>query len=351
MDLRNSLIVFNGFITTTTPYANSPAGAKGPNKEAMLPRVPVGGEMRPVIASAAIRAALRQAATREVIERAKAAGAKIAFRDVALWSVGGVKGSGKEAEKVGLAERAGYGDKNVLIGVFGAGESPVGFVTGGLQVDVAIAPSPAVATIVEGSRRPLNDDPILLEALDSSELNAALAFADVNQRRSRLQDEQKRIKTAMRKAAGEERAALDAQLKNITGQLDSTKAEAAEALSDVTIGMPLAGYEVIGSGVTMPHTLRLSIQSNPLRLGLLLAALERFGLDPRLGAHEGQGCGYVSITYDVAASRIEGRRRIVTPLGKVTIGRDEGARVEGQELMDAVAGWDAAGFEFGEYSA
>ena len=351
MELNNSVIVFNGFITTVTPYANSPAGARGPNKEAMLPRVPVGGEMRPVISAATIRAALRQAATREVIERAKAGGAKISFRDVALWSVGGVKGSSKEVEKIGLAETIAYADRNVLIGTFGAGESPVGFVSGALQVESAVTPSAGVVVVIEGSRRALERDPILLDALDSSELAAALSFADVNQRRSRLQADQKSKKTALRKAAGEQRATLEAELSQINVELDATKVEAADTLSDVTIGMPLAGYEVIGTGVTMPHAMRLSIQENPLRLGLTLAALERFGLDPRLGAHEGQGCGYVEIRYDISVSRVEGRKRIVTPMGGVTVSRDQGTTIEGDALIEAVATWDAGQFAFEDYAA
>lgn len=346
------MVLFKGHITTRSPFANSPPGAKDRDNVALLPRLPVGGVPQPAVMPSVLRAAFRQCAAEEVVERLKAAGVAVNFHDFALSAVGGVKGSRKDDDaKVGIDLRSQYVRRQHLVGLFGAGESPVGFAAGAWNIGPAIATQADVA-IVEGSRRPLNDDPRLTQVLDLAELRKAREFGDANRARSKAQAELRAAQTAMRKAKDpQDKARLADQAKAIEASLAGLKSKSAELLSDVAIGMPLPGYEVIGVNATMAHRMDIALAGDPARLGLALAALERFGVDPRVGAHQSLGCGYVEARWDVVLREPEGRRLRETPLGSVSLDPDAGTRIDGQALAGALAAWDAAGVDGDLYRA
>lgn len=342
-------VLFTGTVTTASPFANSPIGAKNADKAALLPRLPVGGAMQPAIMPAVLRAALRQAATEELIERL---GGRVSFPDFALYAVGGVKGSKKDGdEKVGVIARSEYVRRQHLVGLFGAGESPAGFARGAWSIGAAVATN-ADAVIIEGSRRPLNEDPRLVHVLAHEELAKAKRFGDINRSRSRKQAELNDATKALRKAKAEaDRAPLQQKIKALQSELDAFASEGAELLSDVTIGMPLAGYEVIGANVTMAHRMAIDMAGDAKRLGLALAALERFGLNPQIGAHGAHGNGLINARWDVSLREVEGRRVKITPLGRVVIDTDRGCEIEGEPLQAALREWDAHPLERTLYGA
>lgn len=342
----NGQIVFQGNITTVTPYANSPAGCVNADKVRLLPRMPVDGVAHPVVSASTIRAWLRMAAADVLRGRL----GQVSFDDIALAAIGGVKGDEREEGKLPVDLRAGYARRQHLIGLFGAGDSPAGFVTGAWVISEAVAPPNAVA-IVEGSRRALNQDVRLAEFLDLSELTKIRDYGLANQARSRAASEVKKLVSELRKTKDEAarakiQAALAAAKSAQTGATD-----AARSVSSNPIGMPLPGYEVIGSATSMPHEMRINMAGDVARLGLGLATLEQAGLEPVIGAHKSQGCGVIRASWDVSHRQIVGRRVTLTPLGRVSIDPLGGTSIDGQVLLDAMQEWDEADLDEALYRA
>ena len=114
-------VYFKGTLKTESPFATSPEGNLGPNKEQLLPCMPVnvGGAFvdTPFIPASSIRGKLRRAAARVIQDRFQAAGEETTFADWLLWSVGGVKGTG--GEDIDPRKRAEVIGKSAVLSVFG----------------------------------------------------------------------------------------------------------------------------------------------------------------------------------------------------------------------------------------
>ena len=115
-------------------------------------------------------------------------------------------------------------------------------------------------------------------------------------------------------------------------QADLVQLKSDTGTSDVSVGMPLAGYQAIPAGVSLTHRMHL-MNSDAVELGLLLAGLAQWSMSPVLGAHHSTGCGMISGQWDVFTP---------TPTGKVSLGTVlltpfEGLQVTGEALLAAQA--------------
>ena len=165
-------------------------------------------------------------------------------------------------------------------------------------------------------------DPILLEVLDGDEVDKVLKGLEANRTRSRKTEEARSIKRqiAQRKKAGgaEDTAALERSLEEGGAGGPQGQDEQSEIIgSDVSLLLPLPGYEAIPSGTVLSHRMFLSTCRNA-SWGIFMAGLARFAEDPRFGAHRAQGCGQVCMEYRV--KRIRGVS--ADPVGAVTIDPD-----------------------------
>ena len=348
-----------GTVTTATPFANSPAECKGPDKEQLLPRMPVrlnGGGMvdSPFISASAIRGVLRRAAAEEVVELFRARGEQARFADWLLWSVGGVKGDEKEG--CSPRDRHDYIEGNPLVALFGAGAAGAGGMIGSkLHIAHAIPDFEIKPPKVESARAHEDKSLRLLEVLPEDEQEAAWQYTLANRDRSQIKKDLKKAEQELRAAKSKAKelgegiiSQLDQKVRDLQQMLE--EAVVAQKRLGITnpIGMTLPGYEVIPAGARIPH--RMSLDAASLsQVGLFFAALRRFARDPVIGAHRAHGCGRIRGEYAVIQREGDQRRR----LGTLDFGEPEDAQKSGEwewenfrlggealaELEQQAAGW------------
>ena len=289
----------HGFITTVTEFANSPPGAtrkSGDDNLRLLPAMPVhrgGGnvdENVPFIPSTAIRGALRRAAAEVALSRFS--GGRVNFEEWKLFAVGGVKESDKDGKCPpdrrheyinGNADHGG----NPLVALFGAGKPDRkgelgGMVGGKLHIAHAVPGSGVRAEERPGAREHLDKSPRLVEVLNDEGMGDVLKY-------------QKNFVSGGRKKKAKQPADSDGETETESGK--------------VSIGMPLAGYEVLPRGLEIPHQMTLAAVT-PVQFGFFLSALERFAADPVIGAHRSHGCGRIRAEYAVYLRNDEGVREL-----------------------------------------
>ena len=346
--MDNKVTVYlRGEITTETPFANSPINSvKQPNGPRLLPRMPVnlGGRwvQVPVIQASTIRGKLRRAAAQVILEKFVEAGLQTQFEDWLLWAVGGVKGTRKD-QGISIKERQEIIESSPLLAMFGAGESRAGFVGARFHIDPAIPDQDVETTIVEGARRAENQNPALVEILDPEEIPKVDLYTAANRERSGIKSEIRDLTNAIKKANRNKDKELANSLKSELAALESQQKEAEAAQrqfgSDVTIGMPLAGYEVMGAKAVIPH--RMLMQSASVeQIGFVIKALEDFAIDPRIGAHTTSGCGLISGDYNVSVRRT--RRGDIETIGQITWDGFTGLKIVGDEIEQWITDWEKA---------
>jgi len=155
-------------------------------------------------------------------------------------------------------------------------------------------------------RRDATLDPIFLEILDDDEIGKILDGLNANRIRSRKAGEVKEIRRriASAKKAGQDTSELEQSLEEAERAVEEAEKAQAKILgSDVSLLLPLPGYEAIPAGTVLNHRMFLKNVSD-VQLGLFMAGLARFAEDPRFGAHRAHGCGQVCMEYQ--AKRIKG---------------------------------------------
>ncbi len=354
-------VYFQGNLRTETPFANSPEGNKGPNKEQLLPRMPIniGGGFRQTVfvPASTLRGKIRRAAARVLLARFDALGEPVSFDDWLLWSVGGVKGS--DDERVEVRRRAAIIEASALLAMFGAGDSPARTMVGArLHVDPGLPQEEIPATIVKGARGAENRNPELVEFLDPGEIDKVQAYTDANRDRSQLDKDVKEIGRDLHKAERAEAAgkgpgkeAIETQRTRLEkAQRDLQEAVEAQRLvgSDNAIGRPLPGYEVIPAGAVFPHRM-VAKAATPLQIGFVLAALREFALDPVIGAHVSDGCGRISAQYHIQIRR--GRGDALEAVGRLAYGDLTGLSLDGTEPRSWLQLWDETRLDPAAYRA
>lgn len=307
-------IMFEGELTTVSPLAYSPPDSTGPNKESLLPRITAFENGQPVevpfVSGAAFRGPLRRACADALREKV---GVKPSFITLLEWRVGGAKGS--EKEEIDPAERLALIDRHPLLALFGAGSSKAGFVSSKLRTGHLIPPGGTTPVVIRGVRRGEHRDVAVITQLDEAEREKLFKWSDANTARSRLQGEkttaQRRLNVLKREVGDGKRAASDPDYRaaqetfeRLSRDLDEAEIAAAALGGDVSILLPLPGYEALPAGIRIRH--RFDARGvSMLQVGLLVAGLRRWTMDPRIGARIAHGCGEVAGHYNVRIRPME----------------------------------------------
>lgn len=316
--------LFTGTITTRQPLAYSPPDHQERNsKKSLLPRMSVptaSGPMETVFVSGStIRGKFRHACADVYMERERQRKRPVDYDRYLELKVGGVKGSADE-ERVGLHQRRAFLDDNPFLDLFGAGSSRIGWIHSRLDVGAAIPSDPVEPVTLKGTRKDATLDPILRDVLDEGEVEKVERGAEANRERSRKKGEVSKLEQEIKKAkrARQDIANLETQLKEAKNAEEEAKKTQEEILgTDVSLLLPLPGYEAIPAGIILKHPMFLKHVS-PEQTHMFMAGVARFAEDPRFGAHRAHGCGLVCVEYRVKRLR-DGTEQ---PVGTVPIDPD-----------------------------
>jgi CRISPR type IV-associated protein Csf2 len=343
-------ILIEGSLTTVTPFANSPEGCVGRNKERLLPRMPinVGGSWvdTAYIPAATLRGRIRRAAAHVVRERFEIGGETITFDDWLLWSVGGVKGDERE-RNLSPTVRQSIIDTSPLLSMFGAGASPAGFVAGQFCIQPGLPSEDVPVVMVEGARAAEHRNVELAEILPETEMERVHLYTLANTERADLVTEIKNKKrefgAARKKDDPDEANRLEGEIAELEQQLTEAEQAQRKIGSINAIGRPLPGYEVIPPGVVFQHTMMIRHGLSE-HVGFALCALEQFALEPRIGAHAAAGCGYMAGDYDVKLMP-QAREERPRHIGRLRFSPGSGLSLEGEELQELVEAWEKHDFQ------
>lgn len=271
-----------------------------------------------------LRGKLRRMARNAV---AKAAGRPWDIETHRTLSIGGVKGSGSESSidlKGIRAFRKDYAIQSVFGQSSGLGAS---WIAGKLSVGFAVPELPLIPDIITGVRTDdLVRNPDECNFLTHDEYERLTEVANAERRAARLRSEKKQLErqlkaekkkdNEMRVLELEERLAnIELEMVTLNPLLDS----------DVSVLMPLAGYEAIPPGTPLKQRMILK-NANDAELGVLVRALEEFANDPQLGAHAAHGCGIVRCEWVV---KVDGE-----DVGVLRVEPFEGLSIDGESLIN-----------------
>lgn len=298
---------------------------QGEDKTARLPRMAkyfpdMGGlAYVPYFPAAGIRGALRRAARDVMLESIQNDTWGLELHR--LLTIGGVGASGPEGD-INISAIREFKRKNPLIALFGATSGANhAWVNGALSVGHAIPYHPFTPTIVTGVRTdPLQRNPHEITLLDAAAV-AALdticnAARTVSRTKRQIDDQEKSLKAAKKAGDKDTAAQLATQLTELATILDQAVGIAG---TDLSVQMPLPGYEVIPPGLPLSHRL-VATQIHDVELGLLVLALDKFAKSPFLGAHHAQGCGIVEASWEVSLGGMAGTLEIKPFMGLVVTG-------------------------------
>ena len=308
--------LFTGEITALEPLAWSPPGNVAPNRRSLLPRMTVltaAGPMDGVfLGGSAIRGRYRHACADVCLERER----PVTYERYLELKLGGVKGSG-EGKRVDLREQSAFLEREPLLSLFGAGASAIGWIHGRADVGAARPVEPVEPVVLNGRRGDAALDSILIDVLDEAEYDRVRLAVEANHRRSLAAAEVRARKHDVARAVrtGEDDAAPRLELERaLRNETEAANAQAELAGSDVSMLLPLPGYEAMPAGTVLEHRM-VFFHVSAGEMAVFMAGLRRFAQDPRFGAHRAHGCGRVAVEY--AAKRIDGVD--ARPVGEVSI--------------------------------
>ena len=258
MTMRHTCL-FTGTITTREPLAWSPPGHVGPDKRALLPRMTVPTAAGPMesafLGASTIRGRYRHACADRCLERER----PVSLSRFLELKVGGVKGSAED-RRVDVRERIAFLEGEPVLSLFGAGASPIGWVHGRLDVGTALPSEPIEPVLLNGRRGNATEDPILLDVLDAEEVTRVRGGLDANRRRSRAVAEIRALRQRIARAtrAGEDASELLLELEAARESEDGAARAQCELVgSDVSLLLPLPGYEALPTGTVLSHRMYL----------------------------------------------------------------------------------------------
>lgn len=295
---------FEGHLRALTPLAtsppNTPPAAHGGRPPTPLPRMTAtlaNGETAevPYFPGGGLRGTLRRRAVSVIADALSETAGKPPF-DIDTYyylALGGVKGSeGESKADIHAAEQRRR--QNPLIALFGAGAP---WDRSRLLVGSAVPTVPLEPLIVRGARRDdFSVDSNAQRWVSEEERARWLEMARNNAERSR-----KRLRVAaidQRLPSAEQDDAL-----RLTQERERLEREIEEhtrlSFSAVSVSRPLDGYEAIPPGTMLSHAMTLR-QVTMTEIGLTVAALRRWALDPHIGAHIAQDCGLTEGRWSVS---------------------------------------------------
>lgn len=317
---QKATYVFNGVAVAHSPLATcGPSLSQKSGKGARL--IPTlfnaSGEYM-YMPGAGLRSKLRMAATaltREAIMAREMR--KLSLLDAQLLRIGGVKQKGTEAV-MDTVEYLEMVRKNPLLGVFGAATP---WVTGKVMIGHLICQEFNQAgrfepMLVDGVRTDtIQRDPEMVQFLDD---NAMTLYAQSIAKVKAYAKVKSDIKALISKGAAEKDPVLKKRY------FADAKEMEAKTKDDKTVSekQPLAGYMAIPPHAKMDSKIRL-LNASEIELGCLLASMQRFALEPLLGAHVAHGGGEVGIKWEIKIA------------GQGVIGTAEITPFEGLTIVDA----------------
>lgn len=297
--------LFTGEISALEPLAWSPPGHVAPDRRTLLPRMTVltaAGPMDGVfLGGSTIRGRYRHACAEVCLERER----PVTYERYLELKLGGVKGSA-EAPRVDLRERLAFLEREPVLSLFGAGSSAIGWIHGRVDVGAALPAEPVEPVVLNGRRGDAASDPILFEVLNEMECERVGLAHEANHRRSlaaaKVRARKRDVARALR--GGEDADAHRLELERAQrAEAEAASAQCELAGSDVSMLLPLPGYEAMPVGTVLEHRMVFRhVSAGEMRV--FMAGLARFAEDPRFGAHRAHGCGRVAVEY--AVKRIDG---------------------------------------------
>lgn len=247
-------------------------------------------------------------------------------------TLGGIKGAGAE-DKSTVQHEATVRAQNPILSLFGAGDAGfIGFMTSNLEIANAIAPSNVKPHVFNGARSNLfYRDAESRSWLSDGDLDLLVQQAEGGSDASKIKAAVKKLKIEQKRiyrTDPERNEAIDAEVLALEAEIKVIEKET--GAKENAVGRPLAGYSTIPMDTVMSHQMRL-FRSNDIELGLVIAALNEWAMEPVIGAHRARGCGMVSVSYEV--SRIEPTGLV--NLGTLTMTPFEPVIVDGDELKRA----------------
>lgn len=256
-----------------------------------------------------------------------------------MLTLGGIKGSGEE-DKTAIQRIHETRISNPLLNLFGAGDAgTLGFMAGRLGVGNAICKDAMEPVIFSGART----DDVYRDAdqatfLSDADLLQLTEQSAGNRQLSRLKAEARKLESQIYRMRSQD--AADSEIQAVRDQITSLEKEMDDIRessgSKNSIGMPLAGWQAIPQGAQMDHRM-LVRRVTDVDMGLLLAGLDAFSLDPIIGAHVANGNGMVSAEWEV----FEVTRKGKVSLGTVSCDPFNNAVLVGERLQAMVAAFDA----------
>lgn len=287
-----------GPITTVQPLAHCPplaADTKSRDNVSRIGRLATPDGLTGFINGSAWRGPVRRCA--DLVVRKSLGNPKVPFVKALQSRVGGAKGSEETNPDFALRQKIRLSDP--VLGLFGAGSTPVGFLPGRIAFSHLIPSTNIAPTIVRGVRRAENRSDEFLNQLSTDEVLRAEAYGEINAQRSKLKAEVKRLEAEHRKKKDDE--ALGALLETKKAELEDAEKRASNLGTDNAIGMPLAGYEVFPIG-TVFNSAIVCRSITEGEAAVLIAALTKWAFNPRIGAKEAYDCGVVRANWKVEVS-------------------------------------------------
>jgi hypothetical protein len=290
-------IVAESPLATSPPYTPPGTSTSNPNRNppTPLPRMSIhldggGVELVPYFPGGGLRGRLRRMAEEAVRYGLVGEDAPSPFgvEDAYYLRNGGVKGSERE-DKADILSADARRQANPLIALFGAG-APWDY--GRLSVGHARPSAPIQVDIVRGVR--MDDFSRGGDALVALAPKARATWLEMSRRKSMAARNRQQLRdlerTARRQKDATEKTRFEAAAEALKTQINLQEAESG---ADVSILLPLPGYEAIPAGTRLTHDFTL-LRVQPHEVGLFLGALERLAWTPMIGAHTAHGCGIVS---------------------------------------------------------
>lgn len=341
-----SNFILQGFITSEQPLATCSKdlldreGEK--NKPIPVPSINTALGKRLMYPATGLRGKLRRAArdvVREDVVRLTGNEKPFSLDVHYLLTLGGIKGEGAQ-DRASVAHEAEWRVKNPLLSMFGAGDAgALSFVQGRLGVGNAICNDVCDPMIFSGARTDdLYRDKSQVSFLSDADVQSLVARAKGGKNQSDVKAQIKGleadIKKARRAGDGEKVAELEGRVEALNAEKSAIKESS--GTDDVSIGMPLAGWQAIPPGQVMDQKMFL-MRSNEIELGLLLKSLAQVGQAPFVGAHYATGCGMISGEWQVFEVTPTEKRLV----GTVKMQPFEPIELSSEELRVAVAAYDA----------
>lgn len=339
--------VLSGFLHADEPLATCSKDLKdreGKDKPTPIPFQTTSNGTVYYFPSSGIRGSMRRAASDVILEKTiERTGDPKPFTldEHYAMVLGGVKGS-ETLERIGITMVEEWLSKNPLLSVFGAGDGGIlGFVEGKLSVGSAYCEPGVEPTIYSGARTDeFYRKPERVKYLSDEDVELLVGRSIAINLSGKVKKEIKALQAEIKKLSrSTESEDIDRvlQLKSQVAEMEADRNSDLEAAGSksVGVGMPLVGYKAIPRGERLEHSIKL-FRANEVELGLLMATLQRFALEPVLGAHAANGLGTVSGQWAVRKVNISGS----TVIGSVGFDAFDNLVIEGDELNAALAAFN-----------